>query len=222
MKEKDIKDGFSVCGQHRELQDGERLLSNSTVDAEKILDQCFREFTKEEKDLMLEKTAVMVTELLKEGRSTDEFMDSHNIPKLPENYVARDNLVLWRQHAQILTHPEVQGHYLNYQIEKDISNDPEKKSKRKEEHRLNKAIKAYEEKQKKDAEKIARSEQENAKKQQMTAEEKKAADARTKENKEKRKKDKEAKEFEEKTNYEANKVKLAAINSFLTLPGCDS
>lgn len=59
-------------------QDPMNGLLYSTVDPQKIMDQCFREFSAAEKAHMMSKVPIMIDRLNEKGRITDEFMTTHS------------------------------------------------------------------------------------------------------------------------------------------------
>ena len=126
------KGGFSVCGQHRNVADD--LVAYSTVDYELILKQCYLHIPQEEKDIMVAALPAAVNEIIPVGSLSDDFMNKHNIMK-SSNTKAKDDLVLNRQYAQVLSHDEVVG------------TDPVERQKRVEEDKQIKLIAAYEKKQ---------------------------------------------------------------------------
>jgi hypothetical protein len=179
LTEKKIKNGFGICGQHRNLSDGidpEEAkfgqLAYSTVDAKAILNQCFTAFSEEEKDHMMMKLPIMMEEIIKEGKLTDEFMDSHNIPKLDNNHVARDDLVIWRQHATVLTNEEIYGKYTFHLMDQFTASDPVLKARAKEKEQLEKMVRDHDEKEHKKQLKLQQDLAEKERVAGMTAQEK--------------------------------------------------
>lgn len=147
-----IKNGFSVCGQHRNVADdlvaanSHYGLAYSTVDYELILKQCYLHIPQEEKDIMVAALPAAVNEIIAVGSLSDDFMNKHNIMK-SSNTKAKDDLVLNRQYAQVLSHDEVVRKQLFYLLDRHLRTDPVERQKRVEEDKQIKLIAAYEKKQ---------------------------------------------------------------------------
>jgi hypothetical protein len=130
--------GFTLTGQHREMPDDLVLptnevlngLAHGTVDIDKVLSLCFTEIPLEEQQIMKRKLPVMVEEIKRKGVLCDSFLNEHNIYKLPD-HIVRDDFVLWRQNAQLLTLEETVRNYNNYLHQRFLATDPEERRKRK-------------------------------------------------------------------------------------------
>ena len=152
LKEDHIKQGFTVTGPHRETPSPVpsdpllRGLDQSSVDYDRILDQAYCEFPTEERQRMKEAMPSMITELLANGKISNQFMDSLNIMQALNHY-DRDELVLNRQYARILTHDNVAGQFDNYLMERFIRTDPVEIAKRKERGAAQKLLDQWNKKQ---------------------------------------------------------------------------
>ena len=123
--------GYTICGQL--MKKGEKCaalqqfpdLAESTVDYEKIMDQSYTSFTDAEKLNMVKCIPAMVQQFRSGVKPTDSFMDNLNIPKLsPTEHKNRDNLVLWQQHAQVLTSAGTQAAFRDYLLANRLNRDP--------------------------------------------------------------------------------------------------
>lgn len=216
LTENKIKNGFTICGQHRHLDNGidpeeEKYgqLAYSTVDAKRILNQCFTTFSAVEIDNMMVKLPIMMQEMVKRGKLSDEFLDQHNIPKLDINHVARDDLVAWRQHANILTNMENYGEYTFHLMNQYKASDPVQKERLKEKQQLEKLIQKHDTKE---ANKEAKKQQnlaEKARLEAMTPAEKAQEKAKKSLEKEQKKAAKESKQLMEKENIVQARNRLA-------------
>jgi hypothetical protein len=124
--------GYTICGQL--MKKGEKCaalqqfpdLAESTVDYDKIMDQSYTSFTDAEKFNMVLGIPAMVQQFRSGVKPTDSFMDNLNIPKLsPTEHKNRDNLVLWQQHAQVLTSAGTKAAFRDYLRANRLDRDPD-------------------------------------------------------------------------------------------------
>lgn len=148
-----IRTGFTICGHHRDISDDLILpsqncnfgLEYSTVDFDKIMSQCYTKIPKEEQGKMKAALPQLVKIMRENGRITDIEMDNLNIMKLPEEYhIDRDNFVLWRQHAQLITHDVRLEYFKDYLEERCKRTDKDQIELGKRKRELEKEIQAFE------------------------------------------------------------------------------
>jgi hypothetical protein len=123
-----LQNGFSICGQHVADVDITNS-SNSTISFDIIMSQCYTELSQQERDLMKENVPYFLNLLRQFGEITEEEYDSKNIPRLcNSDFDVRNELVLWRQRAVIITNQETVRRYKEYALQVKLKNaDPELK-----------------------------------------------------------------------------------------------
>lgn len=161
LTEEHIKKGFSICGQHRvipknyvDTDPSPQGLSYSSVDYKKIMAQCYYDIEESQLNTMITSLPQAINEIKSKGMLSEDFMNDQGIVK---TVVGRDKLVLNRQYATILSHPEISGKFHGYLIDRFLATDPTEIKKRAEMKRLqsivNKVEAAKEKQQAKDTKK---------------------------------------------------------------------
>jgi hypothetical protein len=105
--------GFSCCGQQRVEAVEEPLHWDGSVDYDRIMQQCYADFSAESLQLMRDKVPEMVAKLREDGMVLDAFMDSLGIP-VAKDHVNRDGKVVWQQHAKLITHEDSIASFVDY------------------------------------------------------------------------------------------------------------
>jgi hypothetical protein len=117
LKESNIIEGFTCCGQHRCISDElvesnhEFGLAYSTVDYKLILKQCYEHIPPNEVEIMIASLPEAIQKLNTDGYLSDQFMDEKRIMKSTTT-VQRDCLVLNRGYAQILSHEGMLNNFI--------------------------------------------------------------------------------------------------------------
>lgn len=116
-----IREGFVRCGQHIKAADPEK--GESTVDYDKIMSRTRAVCSDAEMATMKDNLPAVVAEMRRAGRVTNDFLDGLGIP-IDHTASSRDELVLCRQDAQLITHTETIQRYQDYQAEKLHRSNP--------------------------------------------------------------------------------------------------
>lgn len=112
-KEK-LAHGFRVCGQH--VPFSEYNPTKSSISFECIMSQCYKTVSMEDLNTMAQHIPYFVDILQKNGEIKECEFDAKNIPRLPDcDYDVRNELVLWRQRAVVITNVETVRRFVNYE-----------------------------------------------------------------------------------------------------------
>lgn len=109
-----MQDGFVKCGHH--VLDPERN-GGCTVSLDTVLRSVsqFKDISEEDIALFLSKADLVCNEFLTKGRVSSAFLDEIGIPSDGDTII-RDEFVIWRDDAQLITHPHVVGRFRNYEL----------------------------------------------------------------------------------------------------------
>ena len=86
--------------------------------------QCYSFIPEPDMDHMFLHAPEVIAKVRSDGRVTDAFLDSLDIVKLPDgSHINRDALVIWRQHAHVMSHRDSKAKFIDYlQIRADKNN----------------------------------------------------------------------------------------------------
>jgi hypothetical protein len=127
ISKKKLANGFRICGQHVAMnQNASEDEHQTTISFEKIMAQCYQHISRDDMNLMKQETPHFLTILRTTGQITEKDFDHKNIPKLcEEDYDIRDEFVLWRQRAVLITNVETVARFINYEHLRQQATDKE-------------------------------------------------------------------------------------------------
>lgn len=103
--EKIVK-GFTDCGQHVVGKEPGEV----TIDFDAIMRRSFADVSSDKYEFLMSKVDEITDEFRLRGSVSNEFLANIGIP-FDENFLNRDNLVIWRQDAQLITHADTVEKY---------------------------------------------------------------------------------------------------------------
>jgi hypothetical protein len=116
-----IREGFVKTGNHVPTADVHK--GESSVDFAVIMSKTKASITREEEEHLYACKPLVVAEFMREGRASDAFLDSIGVAK-DFHGKSRDDLVLSRQDAQILTHASTARRFNEAKAKREMEADP--------------------------------------------------------------------------------------------------